>query len=97
MRHRVLRTLIPMMGLTACYKSIFDLLRWDEHNPSVSPLRNRIARALVIADSLLNRVSDGIQNSVLKQFIGDRCRLQLSSRRNLIAHILYAAHSIRLF
>ncbi len=27
MRHRVLLTLIPVMGLTACYKSILDLLR----------------------------------------------------------------------
>ena len=81
--------------LRARRDSILDLLRWDEHNPSVSPLRNRIARALVIADSLLNGVPDGIENSILKQLIGDRCRLQLSFRRNLVAHILYAAHSIR--
>jgi len=75
--------------------SILDLLRRDEHNPSVSPLRNRIACALVIADSLLNRVPDRIENSILKQLIGDRCRLQLSFRRNFVAHILFAAHSIR--
>ena len=84
-----------MVRLTGCYKSIVDSLRRDEHNLSVSPLRNRIACALVIADSLLNRVPDGIENSILKQFIGDRCRLLLSFRQNHLAHILYAAHSIR--
>jgi hypothetical protein len=31
----------------------------------------------------------------LKQLIGGRCRLLLSFRQNLFAHILYAAHSIR--
>src|ERR1700730_3448583 len=76
-----------MMRLAACYKSILDLLRWHEHNPSVSPLRNRIAGAPVIADSPLHRIPDGIEDSTLKQLIGDRCRLRLIFVRDIVAHI----------
>src|SRR5689334_16666699 len=87
---RILRArypFIPLMRLAACYKSILDLRRRDEHNPSVSPLRNRIACAPVIADSLLHRIPDGIENSTLKRLIGNRCRLRLSFGRNVVADV----------
>jgi hypothetical protein len=32
MRHRILLTLIPVMGLAACYKSILYLLRREERD-----------------------------------------------------------------
>jgi hypothetical protein len=46
--------------------AILDLLRRNEHNSSISPFRNWIARAPVIANSLLNGVPDGIENSILE-------------------------------
>jgi hypothetical protein len=81
--------------LRARRDSILDLLRRDNYNPSVSPFRNWIACALVIANSLLYGISDGIENSILKQLVGGGCRFELSFSRNLIAHIWYAGRSTR--
>ena len=54
---------------------IFDLIRRDEHDLAIPPFRNRIARALVIADRLLNRVTNCFENSALQQFVGCGFRL----------------------
>ena len=73
---------------------ILKLFRWNKHNPTVSPLRNGIARALVIADGFFYSPSCSLNYPVLKLFVRDRLCLQLSFCPGLFAHIAPATRSI---
>ena len=73
--------------------SVFDLFRRYQYDATVSPLRNRIAGTLVIADGLLNGISNRIDYAVLEQLVRHGRRFKLTLGSNLVAHTSCAARS----
>ena len=59
-------------------KSILDLFWRYEHDSPISPLCDRITRALVIADRLFYSTTCCLDYPILEIFVGGRLRLQLS-------------------
>gem|GEM_PF-2222475 len=76
-------------------KSVFDLVRRYEHYSPITPLCDRIACALVIANGLFNSTSSFINNTIEQFFFCLSDRFEFSLRRSFLYHTLYAVHATR--